>query len=197
MLTSLGYSVCHYFGKEHVTFHFPCKNPHPSDTSRLDLTKCSKTREERVPVCAASVWGSVGSRSTWWGWGILIWGILTASLTLWLQNHVTTLLVSSAHEGCSSCTGEIIACLKSNLLKPNELKMPTYLLFFSPRPALASSHSMISNAQVLIIFLVPFRPIYLPSSRRRSLVCPCSKQTHYAFCLLSHLEASLLHKSVA
>lgn len=191
MLTSPGYSVCHYFGKEHVTFHFPCKNPHPSDTSRLDLTKCcAKIREERVPVCAASVWGSAGSRSTWWGWGILIWGILTASLMLWLQNHVTTLLVSSAHE--------FIACLKSNPLKPNELKMYANILaFFSPRPALASSHSMISTAQVLIIFLGPFRPIYLPSSRRRSLVCPCSKQTHYAFCLLSHLEASHLHRSVA
>lgn len=98
----------------------------------------------------------------------------------------------------SSGTGEIMACLKSNLLKPNELKMYANILaFFSPRPALASSHSMISTAQVLIIFLVPFRPIYLPSSRRRSLVCPCSKQTHYAFCLLSHLEASHLHRSVA
>lgn len=25
VLTTLGYSVCHYFGGGHVTFHFPCK----------------------------------------------------------------------------------------------------------------------------------------------------------------------------
>lgn len=46
---------------------------------------------------------------------------------------VTTLLTISAHEDCSSCEGEIIACLKSNLLKPNELKMyANILLLFSP-----------------------------------------------------------------
>lgn len=63
----------------------------------------------------------------------LVWGIPAASLMLCLQNHVTLLLTSSAPASCSSCMGEIIGSLKSDLWKPNELQMHADdPLLFSP-----------------------------------------------------------------
>lgn len=68
VLATLCYSFCHCFGKGHVTFHFLAKILILLTPSDLISQKCySKTREERVTIGAASLWGSGGSRNPWWG----------------------------------------------------------------------------------------------------------------------------------